>query len=307
MVPPRRGLASKEPTAYGYALVLKRLKKSKEYVEIINRYDGLYRKVIDLVFPDDLYHPPTPCETDLRQAAMAGMAGMAGVAGMYGMAGMAGQAYGAQQFAGAGFTAPQPYGQPPLQMQNAVQDPARLFAWGRVPLPGAQGAMALNGANAFGQQQQPVKLNRAEFPISVSPENDLRYPSPGAATAGFAGAMAREPLGGPWPLVARRVPGIGPMPYERYGFTLLPGWQGQTTPSNPPASAQIAPAGTLWAKEPPEQAPIDAQTGMPVTGAGAAAGVVPPGAARSAAPIYLPGAPQQGLRPADAKQPFRRG
>jgi tetratricopeptide (TPR) repeat protein len=305
----RRAVAwhPKEPTAYGYALVLKRLKKSKEYVEIINRYDGLYRKVIDLVFPDDLYHPPTPCETDLRQAAMAGMAGMAGVAGMYGMAGMAGQAYGAQQFAGAGFTAPQPYGQPPLQMQNAVQDPARLFAWGRVPLPGAQGAMALNGANAFGQQQQPVKLNRAEFPISVSPENDLRYPSPGAATAGFAGAMAREPLGGPWPLVARRVPGIGPMPYERYGFTLLPGWQGQTMPSNPPASAQIAPAGTLWAKEPPEQAPIDAQTGMPVTGAGAAAGVVPPGAARSAAPIYLPGAPQQGLRPADAKQPFRRG
>jgi hypothetical protein len=101
------------------------------------------------------------------------------------------------------------------------------------------------------------------------------------------------------------------MPYERYGFTLLPGWQGQTNPSNPPASAQIAPAGTLWAKEPPEQAPIDAQTGMPVTGAGAGApvGGYPAGGfpGGAGAPLVMPGAPQQGWRPPDPKQTFRRG
>ena len=302
----RRAVAwhPKEPTAYGYALVLRKLKKSKEYVEIINRYDGLYRKVIDLVFPDDLYHPPTPCETDLRQA------GMAGMYGANAMTGMAGQPY-MQVNPGMTLAGAQPYGQPNLQTQGAVQDPARLYAWGRVPLPGQNGNVQLQQNTPFGQQQHVVKLNRSEFPVSTSPENDLRYPSPGAAaaSAGFAGMTAREPVPGPWPLVARRVPGIGPMPYERYGFTLLPGWQGQTNPSNPPASAQIAPAGTLWAKEPPEQAPIDAQTGMPVAGSNGAGGQgAGAGGYGAGAPQFMaPAAPMQGGRPGDAKTTFRRG
>lgn len=291
----RRAMAwhPKEPTAYGYALVLKRLKKTKEYVEVINRYDGLFRQVVDLVFPDDLYHPPTPCDMNARQVA--GMTGMAGMGQIYGSASAA---------ASMGYAVPQPSGQPQVP-QHVVQDPARMYAWGRVPLPGSAATGQMVPANAYGQ---PVKLNRSEFPISTAPENDMRYPSPGVAalSAGPAMAMfAREPFAGPWPLVARRVPGVGPMPYERYGFTLLPGWQGQTQASNPPASAQIAPAGTLWAKEPPEQTPMNAQTGQPINpGMGAPVGqfIVQPGL-----PQAMPGQPVQGRGPDPRQPPYRRG
>ena len=44
------------------------------------------------------------------------------------------------------------------------------------------------------------------------------------------------------PLVARRVPGAGPMPYERYGFALLPGYNGLTQAS----TLSDPPAGTQW-------------------------------------------------------------
>src|SRR5947209_11400466 len=50
----------KEQTVYGYALTLKKLKKTKEFVEIVNSYDGLFPMVIGLLFSDDAYHPPTP-------------------------------------------------------------------------------------------------------------------------------------------------------------------------------------------------------------------------------------------------------
>jgi len=50
-------------------------------------------------------------------------------------------------------------------------------------------------------------------------------------------------------LVARRVIGVGPMPYERYGFTLLPGWNGKNAATWPAYSVQSAPAGTLWNDE----------------------------------------------------------
>jgi hypothetical protein len=39
------------------------------------------------------------------------------------------------------------------------------------------------------------------------------------------------------------------MPYERYGFTLLPGWNGKNAATWPPYSAQWASAGTLWSDE----------------------------------------------------------
>ncbi|MGO8610079.1 hypothetical protein ACC848_44830, partial [Rhizobium johnstonii] len=44
------------------------------------------------------------------------------------------------------------------------------------------------------------------------------------------------------PLVARRVNGAGAMPSERYGFALLPGYNGLDKPEglSPP------PPGTLW-------------------------------------------------------------
>ncbi len=36
------------------------------------------------------------------------------------------------------------------------------------------------------------------------------------------------------------------MPYERYGFSLLPAWTGETGPSIPSAAERPAPLGSLW-------------------------------------------------------------
>ena len=52
----------KEATVYGYALTLQKHKKTKEFWDVMNRYDGLFPKVIDIIYPDDQYHPPTPCD-----------------------------------------------------------------------------------------------------------------------------------------------------------------------------------------------------------------------------------------------------
>ena len=49
--------------------------------------------------------------------------------------------------------------------------------------------------------------------------------------------------------MARRVPGVGPMPYERFGYALLPGWNGIDQPTSPPVNAQAPAAGTLWAEQ----------------------------------------------------------
>jgi len=128
---------------------------------------------------------------------------------------------------------------------------------------GQQPQQPVYGPNGQIIGSKPVEINRSQFPIGVTPENPLRF----AATNIVQGAAAhttmqpfpptpgysREPFTGPWPLVARRVPGVGPMPYERYGYALLPGWNGQATHSWPPASAQIAPAGTLWSTDQTER------------------------------------------------------
>ena len=51
------------------------------------------------------------------------------------------------------------------------------------------------------------------------------------------------------PLLARRVPGVEAMPYERLGIALLPGWDGATTVKIGNASYYSAAVGTLWAEE----------------------------------------------------------
>jgi hypothetical protein len=108
----------------------------------------------------------------------------------------------------------------------------------------------------YGQRyDQMPKINRAEFPVSVNPENSLRFVSTGKLM-GAPSVIGRGPavpnagsVNEPWrgvqPLVARRVPGVGAMPYEHYGFSLLPGWTGVLTASAP-HTAETAPAGTLW-------------------------------------------------------------
>ena len=228
----------KEATSYGYAMTLKRMKRMREFWEVVNRWDGLFPQVLGIVFPDNQYHPPTPCDLQAaQQLAPTQQVVGAPYAQPYVVPGatptmQAG--YGAPQTMQAGYGAPQTMMPGPYGAQRAPPG---------VPVP------------QFGVLRPP-KLDPKEFPIVVDPENPLRFAAaasgvrPGAAPPPvFPPLILREPWQGPRPLVANRVPGVGPMPYERYGFSLLPGWNGQTTASGPTHSAQMAPAGTLWATE----------------------------------------------------------
>jgi tetratricopeptide (TPR) repeat protein len=55
----------KQDTVYGYGLTLQRLNMHREFIEIVNRYDGLFPKVLGLLFKDDFYHPPNPCDRNV--------------------------------------------------------------------------------------------------------------------------------------------------------------------------------------------------------------------------------------------------
>jgi len=218
----------KDATIYGYALTLRRLKKAQSFYELANRYDGLDSKLIELLFPDDYYHPPTPC--DMKRAAK-----------LHGPA-----------LKTIGYLTPGPamipgaapnydvraYSSPITDQKNASQP-------------------AVNIEPDDALLQGLLRNLKGKFPVAVMPENPLR-----ARSTPWSGgrAILQPPLGpdpsfrpdpgrGPNPLVARRVPGVGAMPYERYGFSLLPGWNGLETATWPPASRQLAPAGTQWANQ----------------------------------------------------------
>ena len=209
----QRGVAwfPKEATVYGYALTLKRLKRQKEFLEIVNRYDGLFPKVVELLFPEERPdQPPTPCEqkTETRKPEAR--------------------------------TAGDARGQPLMAPPDAQQP-----LWSRVPKPLA----ALPGRP--GQPGELPALKRNEFPLQVALENPLRFDGarPGGEAGAAAAGFARERATGSPPLVARRVPGVAAMPYERFGYALLPGWNGADEPTWPPASARLPAGGTLWAQE----------------------------------------------------------
>ena len=51
----------KEATVYGYALSLQRMRKPKEFRDVVNRYDGLFPKVVELAFDDVCLLTPRPC------------------------------------------------------------------------------------------------------------------------------------------------------------------------------------------------------------------------------------------------------
>ena len=223
----------KEATVYGYALTLRKLKRDKQYWDLLNRYDGLFAKVLEIIFPDGMYHPPTPCD-ELANAKLRPMQQMVG-----------------------GYTVPgsYPVAQPPLGPVQSGFTAAQAAGYS----PYGQTAA---GYGYRPQAQELPKIDRKLFPTPVDPENPLRFsssapPSPRApaqfAQAAAQFALQREPFRGPYPLVADRVPGVGRMPYERYGFALLPGWNGVTGPTSPTYAAQVAPAGTLWATELPEK------------------------------------------------------
>ncbi|MFT4098952.1 MAG: hypothetical protein QM651_17665 [Rhodoblastus sp.] len=223
----------KEATVYGYALTLQKTKQTKEFWDLMNRYDGLFGKVLEIIFPDGRYHPPTPCDelanAQLRQ----------------------------RQQAVGGYTVPGSYPAAPPQgvpLQNLTAAQAAGYA--------ANGQFGAGWAYQQQQQAAMPQIDRKLFPVAVDPENPLRFAAAAApnpqSPAQFAQVAAQialqaEPFRGPYPLVAARVPGVGRMPYERFGFSLLPGWNGVNGPTTPTYAAQIAPAGTLWASELPEK------------------------------------------------------
>lgn len=180
----------KEATVFGYALALRRTRQERAFVEVVNRYDGLFPKVVGLLFQPAADHP-LPCEAP-RPAKPAG----------------------------------------PASAYLDLAPPAAPR--GRVPAP-----------EEVGRPRTAPLVRRSDFPLAVALENDLRAAASGSAAPA---PPVPERAVGRAPTVARRVPGVGPMPYERYGFALLPGWTGGDAPGRS-AADQPAPAGTVWAEE----------------------------------------------------------
>jgi cellulose synthase operon protein C len=241
----------KEGSVYGLALSLRKIKKGDEANKLINRYDGLFPSVVGLLFPDDAPHPPTACET--QNANMR------------------------------------------KRPNNPLAGEARMIAapsWLPVAPPVA--------VEAKDRSRMP-RIPRNVFPISVDAENPYRFAPEGSpklvnAAVGSdppaePGGFALDPASPLEPLVARRVPGVGAMPYERYGYTLLPGYNGATAPSTSIAAMQTAPAGTVWSRERAQPAQGDA-TAQPTAAAGAT-GPSPYAPAAAAVRPYSYGAPLQ--------------
>ncbi|QDM20799.1 hypothetical protein FIU28_06410 [Tardiphaga sp. vice154] len=208
----RRAVAwfPKETTVFGYALTLRRLKRQQEFVEIVNRYDGLFPKVLTLLFPEQGAEPASPC--DGPAPAKTGVAARS-----------------------AEF----------LDLSNSGNSKGRMLQQGRLgqAVPGPP-VLSVEVANNVPQ------IRRSDFPIAVAPENPLRFPT--AETFRGISSMVTE-----WRergvfaavTVARRVPGVGVLPYEKYGLKLQSAWNGTDQPN---LSANIdaqAPIGTVWYAE----------------------------------------------------------
>jgi len=164
---------------------------------VVNRYDGLFPQLINLVFPDGDMGATNACDHD------------------------ASKMQGDRTLLSAG--------------QSSASRLMRI-------------SQNLTTSDYAAPAEMPV-LNKNEFPISTPPENPLRYLPAFVAHRSGVDVYAREPVAGPWPLVARRVNGVGAMPYEKWGFSLLAGWSGVVQPSAVRAADQAAPKGTQWAQE----------------------------------------------------------
>jgi len=187
----------KETTVYGYALTLQRLKRRQEFLELVNRYDGLFPRVVGLLFRQDRSDSVLSCD-----AARGGAAG------------------------------------------DGQSRPPRIDIAGKTsfPDPSRYGEAGTSlGATL------PVK--QSEFPIAVTPENPLRFSTWIASQKETPGGGWREMTAGLSPRVARRVPGVGAMPYESLGYTLRPAWDGTDRPSSPSYMERPAIAGTLWSEQ----------------------------------------------------------
>jgi hypothetical protein len=206
----------KETTAFGYALALQRLKRGKEFRDLVNRYDGLFPKVVALAFDDGVRRPPPPCESNTKQPSAPPREAQLPMPDSSDWTGRT----------MADTLRPRTTG-----LRDPNPGAGSNFARAAVPSPDA---IAANGDAAL-----PPLKKKTDFPFAVPPENPLRF------SARNSGMAPHDP--GVGPLVARRVPGVGTMPYERYGFTLLPGWDGTKDASAPTMGERAAPSGTLWA------------------------------------------------------------
>ena len=229
----------KDASVFGYALTLKRLRKDKPFYLLANRYDGLHAKLIELLFPDGYYHPPTPCDQKNR-AKLHGAAIKTAAYAAPGPATIPGAA---------------PNYDPSAYVNYIARKNATIPTDRQIP------------PNVL--LERSLKNIKGKFPVAVDPENPLRFRPILAPDLQRLHASAEapapdvrlqpEPMRGGTPLVARRVPGVGSMPYEQYGFSLLPGWNGVETATWPPASQQIAPSGTQWANQDADPARSGAQ------------------------------------------------
>jgi cellulose synthase operon protein C len=206
----------KEATVYGYGLTLQRLGKHHELVEIANRYDGMFPRVVGLLFRDDYIHPPTPCEIKAHPQLVARAKPRPEIEGVQATSSMTDAGY---VPAGAGYTQT---ALPATKTKSAANDP---FAGRRIA--------------------------RADFPIPVNPENPLRFPLRGSTAPDHGNRVGQFRGDGPFtpPRQARRVPGAEAMPYERYGVTLLPAYNGLSTVSFHAGAYRAAANGTMWAEE----------------------------------------------------------
>lgn len=278
----------KDATVFGYALTLRRLKKDKSFYELANRYDGLHAKVIEILFPDGYYHPPNPCD----QRGAGKLHGAALKMAAYVVPGPANIPQAAPNY--------DPNAYASLDQKHASTPTEPLIP---------QNVLL----------ERSLKAIKGKFPVAVDPENRLRappIPMPGAprpiaiaSAAPPAGdvRLQSEPVSGAMPLIARRVPGVGPMPYEKYGFSLLAAWNGVETATWPPASQQIASSGTQWANQDADPARA---AGVQALSAGqhyylrAAAGPAPAPRESIGQPNYA--APAPASRPATAYGQYRK-
>ncbi len=221
----------KEATAYGYALTLQRLKRAKDFREVVNRYDGLFPRVVALAFDDGRTRSPAPCEASLGTPSAPPRQPDA-----HGFEAHGSQAPGSEASLDWNGRSLADTLAPPRVAIARAPAAALLaqYARARVPSPASSEALA-------GRERQPL-TKKTDFPFSVGAENPLRF-SPLRTVAAEDGAHGSVQAS----LVARRVPGVGAMPYEAYGFALKPGWNGATEPTSPTAAERPAPAGTLAA------------------------------------------------------------
>jgi tetratricopeptide (TPR) repeat protein len=236
----------KQETVYGYALTLRRLKRDQAFLEVVNRADGLHPKVVELVFPEERYRPPTPCEISSWEQARWWEAFLAQnpwvqqnkndavkensrpLPGRQGVAPTVRHGDGPYTAGYDGF------------VQNALHDPLGRYSWGVVTGPTGKVYPQWRPEDStfyppvFNQIELP---GQDKFPLAVLPENPLRFAAlpgvrdavetatkPPAATtpAAASGVFARDPYPGPYPIIARRVADVGSMPYEKFGGVVLP-------------------------------------------------------------------------------------